>query len=187
MVRAEDLVAAEERVRTLLDAVVAVGGDLDLHATLERIVVSAASLVNARYAALGVLGGDSGVELSDFITHGFTDEQRARIGSLPRGHGILGLLITDPRPLRLHDLREHPASYGIPRRASADGLLPRCSGAGPGPSLRQPVWKRCPMSRDMRTRLQSVKPLNSSNPSRVLLLPSILASIGGSGCGSYRA
>jgi two-component system, NarL family, sensor histidine kinase DevS len=111
--RAEDVAAGEERVRALLDAVVAVGGNLDLHETLERIVVAAARLADTRYAALGVLD-HTGEQLADFITHGVSDEERARIGAQPRGHGILGLLITDPRPIRLHNLREHAESYGFP-------------------------------------------------------------------------
>jgi signal transduction histidine kinase len=111
--RVRDLVAAEERVRVLLDAVLAIGGELDLHATLQRIVESAARLANARYVALGVLNHD-GDGLADFITHGITAEQRALIGPLPRGHGILGLLISDARPIRLSDLAEHQAAYGFP-------------------------------------------------------------------------
>lgn len=102
-----------ETVRALLDAVVGLGSDLDLHATLERIVAAAASLAGARYGALGVLDR-TGDELADFITVGVSEEQRAQIGSLPRGHGILGVVITEPRPLRLRDLHQHPASYGLP-------------------------------------------------------------------------
>ncbi len=98
--------------RSLLDAVVAISSDLDLHSVLERIVVSACRMTGARYGALGVLGDSGG--LVDFITHGLTAEQRATIGDLPRGHGILGLLIQEPRPLRLRPLQAHPASYGFP-------------------------------------------------------------------------
>ncbi|MGH3355709.1 MAG: GAF domain-containing protein [Nocardioidaceae bacterium] len=111
--RVRELVAAEERVRALLDAVLAVGGELDLHATLQRIVESAARLASARYVALGVLNPE-GDGLVDFITHGVTEEQRALIGPLPRGHGILGLLISDARPIRLSDLAEHGAAFGFP-------------------------------------------------------------------------
>ena len=100
-------------VRALLDAVVGMAGDLDLHSTLQRIVNAAAKLAGARYAALGVLD-PSGDELSDFITVGLDDKQISRIGQLPRGHGILGLLITEPFTVRLRDLREHPAAYGFP-------------------------------------------------------------------------
>ena len=111
--RVEDLAAGEERVRALLDAVTAVGSDLDLHSTLQRVIAAAARLVGARYVALGVLDA-SGKGLSDFITWGVDDEQRTAIGAPPRGLGILGMLITDPRPLRLHDIHEHSESYGFP-------------------------------------------------------------------------
>lgn len=102
-----------ERLRSLLDAVIAVSGDLDLHATLQRIVGAAARLADARYVALGVLD-ERGAELSDFIVYGLTDAEIAAIGPLPRGHGMLGLLIREPRPLRVRDLQEHPAAYGVP-------------------------------------------------------------------------
>jgi two-component system, NarL family, sensor histidine kinase DevS len=113
LVRVEDLVAGEERLRSLLDAVSAVAGDLDLHATLERIVVAAAGLADAKYAALGVIN-PNGEGLVDFITYGMSPPTVAAIGDQPRGHGILGLIIEEPHPLRLHDLTGHPASYGIP-------------------------------------------------------------------------
>ncbi len=100
------------RARALLDAVVAIGLDLDMHSVLERIVQSACELTGARYGALGVLG--SGRFLVDFITHGVDDDQRKAIGELPRGHGILGLLIDEPRPLRLHHIQEDPHSFGFP-------------------------------------------------------------------------
>jgi len=111
--RVRDLVAAEERVRALLDAVMAVAGELGLHATLQRIVTSAAQLANARYVALGVLNRE-GDALGDFVTYGLTVEERARIGPLPRGHGILGLLISDARPIRLSDLAQHTSASGFP-------------------------------------------------------------------------
>ncbi len=98
--------------RSLLDAVVAISSDLDLHSVLERIVVSACRMTGARYGALGVLGNSG--DLVDFVTHGLSAEQRATIGDLPRGKGILGLLIQEPRPLRLRPLQAHPASYGFP-------------------------------------------------------------------------
>ena len=101
-----------DNARTLLDAVVAISSDLDLHTVLDRIVVAACRLTGAQYGALGVLGNDR--MLADFITHGVTDEQRAAIGDLPRGHGILGLLIDHPVPLRLEHLQQHPDSYGFP-------------------------------------------------------------------------
>jgi signal transduction histidine kinase len=98
--------------QTLLDAVMALSSDLDLHSVLTRIVESASALTGARYGALGVLGQDD--TLSDFVTTGLTHHEHERIGDLPHGRGILGLLIDDPRPLRLADLTEHPASYGFP-------------------------------------------------------------------------
>ena len=104
--------ALPDTSRALLDAVMALSSDLDLGGVLTRIVDSACALTGARYGALGVLGPDDG--LSEFVTSGLGDAQRQGMGPLPQGHGILGLLITQPRPLRLHDLREHPASYGFP-------------------------------------------------------------------------
>lgn len=110
--RADDLLVAQDRLRGLLDAVVAVAADLSLPAVLRRIVDAACRLVDARYGALGVIGPDR--QLVEFHTVGVDDDTRASIGSLPQGRGILGLLIEDPRPLRLHDLNEHQDSYGFP-------------------------------------------------------------------------
>jgi signal transduction histidine kinase len=100
-------------LRQLLDAVITVGSDLELQAMLRRITETAAELVDARYAALGVLD-ETGTRLAEFITVGLGAEQKAAIGDLPEGHGILGLLIVDAKPLRLPDLKEHPDSYGFP-------------------------------------------------------------------------
>ncbi|MFF0268204.1 GAF domain-containing protein [Kribbella sp. NPDC004536] len=97
----------------LLDAVVGIGADLDLNSTLDRIVTAACELAGARYGALGVVGPD-GKRLVRFITHGVTDDEIAAIGPYPEGHGILGLLIEHPEPIRMHDLAEHPRSYGFP-------------------------------------------------------------------------
>ena len=80
-----------------------VGSDLDLPDVLQHIVEGARELVGARYAALGVLD-QTGTYLVDFITAGLDDGQRALIGALPKGHGILGALIVDPRPIRLPNL-----------------------------------------------------------------------------------
>jgi signal transduction histidine kinase len=98
--------------QALLDAVMAISSDLDLHSVLDRIVVSACRITGARYGALGVIGDHGG--LSDFVTSGLTGEQHRTIGDLPRGHGILGLLIDHPRPLRLTHLQQHPSSFGFP-------------------------------------------------------------------------
>src|SRR3954462_7359047 len=80
---------------------------------LDRIIRAAVDLVDARYGALGVLD-ETGTRLAQFITVGIDDEARARIGNVPEGHGILGLLIVEPTPIRLPDLREHPDSFGFP-------------------------------------------------------------------------
>src|SRR5215204_4808392 len=105
--------AGPRSLRQLLDAVLTVGSDLDLPAILERIVQAAVDLVDARYGALGVLD-DTRTRLAQFVTVGLDDETYNAIGHLPEGHGILGLLIVDAKPLRLPDLREHPDSYGFP-------------------------------------------------------------------------
>ncbi len=104
---------SQDRMRQLLDAVVAMSADLDLAEVLGRIVESATALVDARYGALGVISSD-GERLVEFVTRGVSTEERARIGHPPRGHGILGLLIRDPQPRRLQDIAEHPDSYGFP-------------------------------------------------------------------------
>ena len=111
--RVGEVMASRERLRALLDAVVGIGTDLDLRSTLQRIVQAACSLVGARYGALGVIGADR-TELSDFITHGLDPETHAKIGDLPHGRGVLGLLITAPHPVRLPDINKHPDSYGFP-------------------------------------------------------------------------
>ncbi|WP_317446958.1 GAF domain-containing protein [Streptomyces collinus] len=102
-----------DRVHNLLEAVLSVGRELDLEQALRSIVEAAAVLVDARYAALGVIGSD-GTRLSAFHTVGVSQERIAEIGPYPEGHGILGELIRRPEPLRLARLSEHPASYGFP-------------------------------------------------------------------------
>jgi signal transduction histidine kinase len=111
--RVGEVVTSRERLRALLDAVVGIGSDLDLRSTLQRIVEAACALAGARYGALGVIGPDR--QLSDFITHGIDATTHAAIGDLPRGRGVLGLLITDPHPVRMPDITRHPCSYGFPR------------------------------------------------------------------------
>lgn len=105
--------AGPQSLRRLLDAVLSVSSGLDLTTVLQNIVESAIDLVDARYGALGVLD-PSRTFLSEFITVGLDDEERAAIGEPPHGHGILGLLIVDPRRLRLSNLGEHPDSHGFP-------------------------------------------------------------------------
>jgi signal transduction histidine kinase len=112
--RVGDVLEGQRRLRLLLDAVVNLAGDLSLGSVLSRIVEAAADLAEADYAALGVLGAGPDRRLRAFVTHGLSDEQRVSIGDLPRGHGLLGQIIDDPRPLRIHDIAAHPASYGFP-------------------------------------------------------------------------
>lgn len=110
--RVGDVVASRERLRALLDAVVGISTSLDLRSTLHSIVEAACGLLNARYGALGVIGPDR--HLVEFITHGIDAETHALIGDLPHGRGVLGLLIADPRPVRMPDITTHPRSYGFP-------------------------------------------------------------------------
>ena len=101
------------RLRRLLDAVLFLGSELRVPIVLRRIVEASLELVGARYGALGVLD-ERRQGLSEFITVGISKAQIEKIGSLPRGHGILGLLIVDPKPLRLKNLNEHTDRYGFP-------------------------------------------------------------------------
>src|SRR3954470_8638838 len=109
--RAEDVLEVEDRLQRLLDAVVSVASDLSLPDTLRRIVELAVDLADARYGALGVIGPDG--RLSQFVTAGVDDELRRRIGDLPTGHGILRVLIRDPRPLRVGTPRPGPRILGV--------------------------------------------------------------------------
>jgi signal transduction histidine kinase len=104
----------------LLEAIVTVGSELSLPVVLRRIVETATELVDARYGALGVLD-ESGTTLSEFLTSGIDDAAVQAIGAPPSGHGILGLLIVDPRPIRLPDLAQHPDSFGFPPNHPAMG------------------------------------------------------------------
>jgi GAF domain-containing protein len=105
------------RTSRLLDAVVALSADLSLPNVLKRIVEAAAAVSGAQYAALGVLGaGQSDLEhgLVEFVTTGIDAKGIRAIGRVPQGIGVLGLLITDPRPRRIADIAAHPASTGFP-------------------------------------------------------------------------
>ena len=97
----------------VLDVACGVLSDLDVDVVLERVLVAAREVTGAEYAALGVLDRSQS-ELERFITAGVDEPTRQRIGALPRGRGVLGELIEDPRPLRLADVGMHPHSYGFP-------------------------------------------------------------------------
>jgi signal transduction histidine kinase len=102
------------RLRALVEAGIALSSELSLDALLQRIVDSAAELTGARYCALGVID-QSGQALERFLTTGVDEETRAAIGDLPRGRGILGVLIREAKSLRLHDIAADPRSVGFPR------------------------------------------------------------------------
>lgn len=103
----------ESRLQGLVEAGIALSSELSLDALLQRIVETSAALTGARYAALGVIDV-SGRELERFVTHGIDPETHAAIGDLPRGRGILGVLIREARPLRLGDIAEDTRSVGFP-------------------------------------------------------------------------
>ena len=103
----------EARLHRLIDVARTLVSQLDLETVLGRVLAAARDLTGARYAALGILDSDR-EHLERFITLGIDEETRTRIGNLPEGHGVLGVLIRDPRPLRLADVAEHPRSYGFP-------------------------------------------------------------------------
>ncbi len=111
-VRLEAVVATRDRVNALFEAVMAVGANLDIEVVLRGIVESAVTLVDARYGAMGVIG--DGGRLAEFIPVGLTEAEIGRIHHWPEGRGLLGALITDPKPLRIANLSQHELSSGFP-------------------------------------------------------------------------
>ncbi|WP_079165647.1 PP2C family protein-serine/threonine phosphatase [Streptomyces sp. NRRL S-31] len=109
------LLSSMDRLQGLLDAVVAISREVELHAVLHRIVTTAMDLVGARYGALGVLD-ESGERLEQFIPVGLSERERENLAGTgpPRGLGVLGHLIHYPEPLRVHDIAAHPSSAGFP-------------------------------------------------------------------------
>jgi two-component system, NarL family, sensor histidine kinase DevS len=103
----------EDRLRALFEASIALTSELSLEALLQRLIETASSLTGARYAALGVID-EAGTALERFLTTGIDADTHASIGQLPRGRGILGVLIREATPLRLHDLGDDPRSVGFP-------------------------------------------------------------------------
>jgi signal transduction histidine kinase len=102
-----------QRLRRLLDVGRSLVSELDLEVVLDRVLEVASELTGARYAALGILD-ERRQELERFLTRGIDEDTHRAIGDLPRGHGILGVLISDPHPLRLPDVGDHARSYGFP-------------------------------------------------------------------------
>jgi signal transduction histidine kinase len=131
--RLQAVLATRDRMRGLLEAVVAIGSGLDLESTLRRIVQTAVGLVDATYGALGVIGDDR--RLAEFIPVGLSQDEIERIHHWPEGRGLLGLLIDDPRPLRLADITVHSASSGFP-----DGHPPMRSFLGVPVRVRDEVF-----------------------------------------------
>jgi signal transduction histidine kinase len=124
----------EPRLRELIDVGRSLVAELDPEVVFRRMLEVACELTGARYAALGVLDEDRH-ELERFITHGIDEAGERAIGSLPRGRGILGLLIEQPRPLRLGDVGAHPRSYGFPH-----GHPPMSSFLGVPVMIRGHAW-----------------------------------------------
>jgi signal transduction histidine kinase len=131
--RLQAVLSTRDRMRGLLEAVVVIGSGLDLESTLRRIVETAVGLVDASYGALGVIGEDK--RLAEFIPVGLSQDEIGRIHHWPEGRGLLGLLIDDPRPLRLADISAHPASSGFP-----DGHPPMRSFLGVPVRVRDEVF-----------------------------------------------
>ena len=127
------VLATRDRMRSLLEAVVAIGSGLDLESTLRRIVETAVGLVDATYGALGVIG--EGKRLAEFIPVGLTEDEIGHIHHWPEGRGLLGLLIDDSRPLRLGDIATHQESSGFP-----DGHPPMRSFLGVPVRVRDEVF-----------------------------------------------
>jgi two-component system sensor histidine kinase DevS len=110
--RVEQIVEGRDRLDGLLEAMLVVTSGLELGATLRSIVHTATNLVDAQYGALEV--HDQQHRMLEFVYEGIDDETFRRIGQLPQGRGVVGLLIADPKPLRLENVADHPASVGFP-------------------------------------------------------------------------
>lgn len=113
--RIAQIVGVRDQMDRLIEAMLVVTAGLDLDNTLRTIVHTAIELVDAGYGALGVRETDKdSLQLAEFVYEGIDDRTRVLIGDLPRGHGVLGVLIEEPKPIRLTDLSTHPASVGFP-------------------------------------------------------------------------
>lgn len=110
--RVEQIVKGRDRLDGLVEAMLVVTSGLELDVTLRTIVHAAIELIDARYGALGVRGTDH--ELIEFVYEGIDEPTREKIGPLPQGHGVLGVLIDEPTPIRLDHIDDHPASVGFP-------------------------------------------------------------------------
>jgi signal transduction histidine kinase len=131
--RLQTILATRDRVNALFEAVMAVGSNLDIEVVLRGIVEAAVTLVDASYGAMGVIG--EGGTLAEFIPVGLTEDEIIRIHHWPEGRGLLGALITDPKPLRIADLGSHRLSSGFP-----DGHPPMTSFLGAPIRIRDEVY-----------------------------------------------
>jgi hypothetical protein len=128
------LAAGNERALiAAYEAALVVASEMDIAAVLQRIVDLAREVVPARYAALGV--ADDEGRIVQFVTSGITPEERAALGPLPQGHGLLGVLIRERTPLLIPDIAQDPRSVGFPRTIRRCG---RCS--APRSSLATACW-----------------------------------------------
>ena len=101
------------KLRRVLEATLLIEANLELPEVLRHVIEEACSMTGARYGALGVLDEEKRA-LSEFVTVGLSEEEEDQIGPRPTGRGVLGLLIADPRPLRIHEIGRHPDSFGFP-------------------------------------------------------------------------
>jgi hypothetical protein len=138
--RAQDVIAAQGRLRGLLAANKMIIGDLELPVVLRRITEAACQLVRARYGALGVLAPGGG--LQEFVHVGIDDETAKLIGPLPSGKGLLGALIDDPRPIRLRTMSEDIRSVGFPRITRRCRASSACRSACATKCLATSTWRR---------------------------------------------
>ena len=137
--RVEQIVEGRDRLDLdgLLDAMLVVTSGLELDETLRTIVHTAIELVDAQYGALGVRGHDH--ELVEFIYEGIDEAMRERIGHLPEGRGVLGVLIDDPKPIRLGQHLQARGVGRVPGESSANAHIPRSAGSHPRRGFRQPL------------------------------------------------
>ncbi|MBS4729324.1 GAF domain-containing sensor histidine kinase [Mycobacterium sp. SM1] len=111
--RIEQIVEERDRLDGFVEAMLVIASGLELGATLRAVVHTAKELVDAQYGALGVRG-EEGHKLVEFVYEGIDEKTRQLIGHLPEGRGVLGLLLDDPKPIRLDDITAHPAAVGFP-------------------------------------------------------------------------
>ena len=150
--------------RRLIEAGMVLASELSLDAVLQRIVELAVDLTGARYGALGVLTPD-GRSIQDFITVGITPEERAALGDPPIGHGLLGALTREARPLRIPDIARRPALGGVPAEPPADDVAPRGSDHRARDRVREHLPHRQAGRRDVR-RGGRTRPRGPRDPGR---------------------